>query len=87
MAVGFLWMSDGSELFLIGFTLPLIKQEWELKNGSESYLGSLVFTGLIIGNILAGIYSDKIGRKEPFIFGSILILISSVLSSVSGEFW
>ena len=86
LAVGFLWMSDGSELFLIGFTMPLIKSEWGIMNGKEGYLGSLVFFGVLLGNILSGVYSDRIGRKEPFILGSLLIMLSSFLSAISGSF-
>jgi MFS family permease len=81
-----IWMSDGSEMFIIGFIMPLAQKEWGLSDFETNYLGTGVFFGITLGAIVSGLISDKKGRKGPMLCGALCILISSFSSILSPSY-
>lgn len=76
----FLGMSmvfDGYDYMIVSYTMPQISAEWGLSKVQTGSLSSWSLFGLIIGGALAGIISDKIGRKRTLIYS---IAIYSLLT-------
>ena len=64
-----------------------MEKEWGIGGYDESLLGSLVFTGYLIGSLFSGKLSDKYGRRWPLFFSSVLIFVFALASAASFSFW
>jgi AAHS family 4-hydroxybenzoate transporter-like MFS transporter len=63
--------ADGMDVAIMGFVAPSILQEWGLSRPAFGLVMSAAPIGLVIGALVAGPSSDRVGRK--------LVLITSVL--------
>jgi MFS family permease len=78
------------EILLLSFLIPALKSEWDIPEGFDGkrglgdvsfdfgcsgLLGAVVFIGILVGNYLWGLVSDKYGRKVGF----------TALSSIVGK--
>ena len=66
--LGLAMVFDGYDYMIVSYTMPQIKAEWGLTAVQTGSLSSWSLFGLIIGGALAGIISDKIGRKKTLAF-------------------
>jgi MFS transporter, AAHS family, 4-hydroxybenzoate transporter len=67
----FLGMSmvfDGYDYMVVSYTMPQISAEWHLDKIATGSLSSWSLFGLIIGGMVAGIISDKIGRRKTLVY-------------------
>lgn len=60
---------DGYDLIVYGTVLPHLLEEpgWHLSKGDAGLLGSLAFAGMLVGAVLAGAVSDRLGRRGTII--------------------
>eukprot|EP01084_Bolivina_argentea_P191701 329279_1 len=54
--------SNAAEIVILSFLLPILKDEWNLKQDINSIIGAAVFFGMLIGTILWRYISEKYGR-------------------------
>ena len=66
--LGFAMVFDGYDYMIVSYTMPQIKAEWALSAVQTGSLSSWSLFGLIIGGAIAGILSDKFGRKKTLTF-------------------
>ncbi|XP_051907483.1 synaptic vesicle glycoprotein 2C-like [Hippocampus zosterae] len=62
--LGLALMSDGVEVFVVGFVLPSAETDMCVPNSSAGWLGSIVYLGMMFGAFFWGGLSDKLGRKQ-----------------------
>ncbi len=55
---------DGYDLVIYGVALPLLMQEWSLTAVQAGFLASAALFGMMIGAMIFGTLSDKLGRKK-----------------------
>ncbi|XP_037922443.1 organic cation transporter protein-like isoform X2 [Hermetia illucens] len=71
------------------FTETIVTQ-WNLVC-DEAYLANLSQTlfmlGILVGNILFGIWADKLGRRNPLVAAVIIQLISGVITAFAPWYW
>ncbi|HEY8891008.1 MAG TPA: MFS transporter [Clostridium sp.] len=60
---------DGYDMNVYGTTLPLIMKELALNPTQTGFLASTALAGMILGAIIFGSLSDKIGRKKVLMIG------------------
>ena len=65
------------------FLLPTLAHEWDLSGVEESMVGSIVFCGMIFGNSILSIVSDKIGRRRVVIGANLGCALFGTLSALS----
>lgn len=59
---------DGYDLIVYGTVLPaLVSGEWALTAGRAGWIGSLALIGMLVGALLAGVVTDRIGRRRLMI--------------------
>ena len=66
--LGFAMVFDGYDYMIVSYTMPQIKAEWGLTAVQTGSLSSWSLFGLILGGAIAGILSDKFGRKKTLTF-------------------
>ncbi|XP_014848383.1 PREDICTED: synaptic vesicle glycoprotein 2C [Poecilia mexicana] len=62
--LGLALMSDGVEVFVVGFVLPSAETDMCVPNSSSGWLGSIVYLGMMVGAFFWGGMSDKVGRRH-----------------------
>uniref|UniRef100_A0A672GS31 Synaptic vesicle glycoprotein 2Ca n=1 Tax=Salarias fasciatus TaxID=181472 RepID=A0A672GS31_SALFA len=64
LVLGLALMSDGVEVFVVGFVLPSAETDMCVPNSSSGWLGSVVYLGMMFGAFFWGGMSDKVGRRQ-----------------------
>ncbi|XP_075955534.1 synaptic vesicle glycoprotein 2Ca isoform X2 [Anarhichas minor] len=64
LVLGLALMSDGVEVFVVGFVLPSAETDMCVPNSSSGWLGSVVYLGMMVGAFFWGGMSDKMGRRQ-----------------------
>ncbi|XP_067279814.1 synaptic vesicle glycoprotein 2C-like [Pseudorasbora parva] len=62
--LGLALMSDGVEVFVVGFVLPSAETDMCVPNSGAGWLGSVVYLGMMVGAFFWGGLSDKVGRRQ-----------------------
>ncbi|WP_233872109.1 MFS transporter [Paraburkholderia adhaesiva] len=80
--------ADGMDVAIMGFIAPSIIHQWAISRPEFGLVMSAAPIGLVIGALVAGPLSDKIGRKtvlisSVFLFGVFTILTAFTESPVS----
>lgn len=71
------------ELIMVGSIRESLIKEWGLNNKHFSLLSSLTFLGEILGGIIWGLISDKLGRKPTFIGTAFTAALFACLAALS----
>ena len=71
---------DGYVLSLIGVALTQIKPLFDLTPTWSALIGASVMVGILIGTLIGGYLTDRIGRRTMFIIDLVAIAIISILS-------
>ncbi|XP_061527759.1 synaptic vesicle glycoprotein 2Ca [Phycodurus eques] len=64
LVLGLALMSDGVEVFVVGFVLPSAETDMCAPDSSSGWLGSIVYLGMMLGAFFWGGMSDKVGRRQ-----------------------
>uniref|UniRef100_A0A671TQE0 Synaptic vesicle glycoprotein 2Ca n=1 Tax=Sparus aurata TaxID=8175 RepID=A0A671TQE0_SPAAU len=64
LVLGLALMSDGVEVFVVGFVLPSAETDMCVPNSSSGWLGSVIYLGMMVGAFFWGGMSDKVGRRQ-----------------------
>lgn len=86
IAIVVCWMFvvfDGYDLIVYGNVIPSLQAEWGISSSTAGTLGSLAFLGMMIGAVLAGRLSDKIGRKQAVIGCAIVLSVFTALCAAA----
>jgi MFS family permease len=77
--------ADGMEMTVISLLRKPLSKEWELDDDTFSLLGSTVFLGLLIGNLVGGYLADLFGRKKCIIGITVVFCVFGLLSAVAPD--
>mmetsp|Transcript_73153 Transcript_73153/g.171528 ORF Transcript_73153/g.171528 Transcript_73153/m.171528 type:complete len:475 (+) Transcript_73153:120-1544(+) len=80
---GGVWAADGSELLLISSVASTLATEWSLSPFWKGFVVTVVYTGLMLGNVGSGPLGAHLGRRELVIASYLGIFVFSILSSMS----
>jgi putative MFS transporter len=76
--VGLAMIFDGFDYMIASYTMPQIAGEWALTKIQTGSLASWSLLGLIIGGMVAGLLSDRFGRKKTLILSCILYSLFTI---------
>lgn len=62
--IGLTMLFDGFDYMIVSYTMPQMSIEWGLTSLQTGSLSTWSIFGIIIGGAVAGIFSDKFGRKK-----------------------
>jgi MFS family permease len=85
VGLGISWVLDGLEIQIIaanGFAA-----EFEMSSAEVGAAGTIYLVGQVIGSLVFGRLSDKLGRRKLFILTLIIYLVGSGLAGLSPNMW
>lgn len=80
---GAAWSFVALEIVLIGFTLPVFADLWELSGTWLGALGSGALAGSLAGSIVLGRAADRIGRRSIFQLSIVWYALFTALTALS----
>ncbi|AFM41291.1 sugar phosphate permease [Desulfosporosinus acidiphilus SJ4] len=66
--IGLALLFSGFDYMVVSYTMPQMTKEWALSKVQTGSLASWSLIGLMIGGIIGGVISDRIGRKKTLAF-------------------
>ena len=79
--------ADGMDVAIMGFLAPPILQEWHVSRAQFGMVMSAAPFGLVLGALVAGPASDRVGRKTVLTLSVLLFGIFTALTSFTGDLW
>ena len=79
--------ADGMEMTVISLLRKPLSKEWGLDDSTFSLLGSVVFLGLLIGNMIGGSLADIFGRKKCIVGITVIFCVFGTVSAVAPDVW
>lgn len=76
--LGLAMVFDGYDNMIVSYTMPQIAVEWGLSAVAKGSLSSFSLIGLIVGSAVAGIVSDKIGRRKALIYATVAYSLMNI---------
>ncbi|KAM5370041.1 hypothetical protein ACJZ2D_008724 [Fusarium nematophilum] len=69
------WVWDAFDFFTVGLTVTQLAKQFGKTNSQITWGITLVLMFRSVGSVIFGIWSDRWGRKWPFIFNNVLFII------------
>ncbi len=89
IALGVTWIIDGLEVTLVGAISPVLERPDTLHFSStqNGLLNTAYLVGAVLGSLVFGYLTDRLGRKKLFTATLGLYLVAAFLTSFSWDFW
>jgi MFS family permease len=89
VALGITWILDGLEVTLAGAVSPALKQSPQLKfsNADVGLASSAYLAGAVLGALLFGWLTDRLGRKRLFFITLAVYLVATAATALSWNLW
>lgn len=80
------WMFDAMDVGILSFVIAALAADWGLNSTQMGWIGSINSIGMAVGAFIFGIFADKIGRKQIFMWTLIIFSVASGLSAITTTF-
>ncbi|ARM74822.1 MFS transporter [Acidianus manzaensis] len=81
------FLLDGYDLSVISFAVPFISKGFNLNASQTGLITSSSLIGMLIGSLIFGFLSDKIGRKKLMSIDLIFFSVFALTSGISSNFY
>lgn len=75
------WMFDAMDVGILSFVIAALAVDWGLNSSQMGWIGSINSIGMAVGALVFGVFADKVGRKQIFMWTLVLFSIASGLSA------
>jgi MFS family permease len=79
--LGLIFVADGIEMSAMSLIFPILKIEWNISENLQALIGSALFVGFFLGSLIAGILTDKLGRKQTLEYASLVQFFIGIYST------
>ncbi len=89
MALGITWILDGLEVTLVGSLAPAIaaSPSLQLSETQVGFTASAYLVGAVLGALLFGWLTDRLGRKKLFTLTVLVYLLATIATGFAWDFW
>ncbi|WP_240931265.1 MFS transporter [Acidianus sulfidivorans] len=81
------FLLDGYDLSVISFAVPFISKQFSLNSSQTGLITASSLIGMLLGSLLFGFLSDKVGRKKLMSIDLIFFSIFALTSAISTNFY
>ncbi len=78
---------DGFDLTVIAVALPFLSKQWHIGAGLMGLAASSAVIGMLVGSIVLGRLTDRLGRKKLYVFDLLSFVIFAALTAFSQNVW
>jgi len=75
------WLFDAMDVGILSFVITALAVDWDLTKSQMGWIGSINSIGMAVGALAFGIFADKIGRKQVFMWTLVLFSVASGISA------
>lgn len=75
------WLFDAMDVGILSFVIAALAADWGLTPSQAGWIGSINSIGMAVGALVFGVFADKIGRKQIFMWTLVLFSLASGLSA------
>ncbi|MFJ7669070.1 MFS transporter [Lysinibacillus sp. NPDC097195] len=75
------WLFDAMDVGILSFVITALAADWDLTKSQMGWIGSINSIGMAVGALAFGIFADKVGRKQVFMWTLILFSVASGISA------
>jgi putative MFS transporter len=75
------WLFDAMDVGILSFVITALAVDWDLTKSQMGWIGSINSIGMAVGALAFGIFADKVGRKQVFMWTLILFSVASGISA------
>lgn len=86
LSAGGVWLVDAAMVMAISCASKLVAAEWNLPGHTRGLCVSLLYIGLLVGNLCGGIMGDAWGRRYPIFLCYLLVAALSWTSACATAF-
>ncbi len=80
------WMFDAMDVGILSFVIAALAADWGLNSSQMGWIGSVNSIGMAVGALVFGVFADKVGRKQIFMWTLIIFSVASGLSALTTTF-
>ncbi|MCU0310282.1 MAG: MFS transporter [Acidimicrobiales bacterium] len=80
-------MLDGFDFFVVGVCLPLIARDLDTTTLQQGLIASAAVAGSVVGALVAGPLSDRLGRRLLFTVDLIMFVVFALASAFAWDAW
>lgn len=77
------WMFDAMDVGILSFVIAALAVDWDLTSSQMGWIGSINSIGMAVGAFVFGVFADKVGRKQIFMWTLIIFSVASGLSAIT----
>lgn len=78
---------DGYDLAVIAVALPVLTKQWHLAPSLAAPLAASAVVGMLIGALVVGRLTDRLGRKAMYLIDLIGFVLFAVLTAAAQDVW
>lgn len=86
LVVGICWIWAAYGVTVVGYLLPLVKAEWNIRPGELGLMASFGMFGMMVGSVLAGALADRFGRRTTLEAIMVYVGVTLALSAISWNY-
>ncbi|NGP05112.1 MFS transporter [Rhodococcus sp. 14C212] len=76
---------DGFDALLLGYAVPAIAKDWEMSPAEFGVVMSVSAAAMVLGSILFGSISDRLGRRRLVLVGTVMFSILTLLTAFASS--
>ena len=83
MIMASLALAEGAQVMVFTMMIPILEVQWGIQEWLNGLQTCLIFVSFLIGSMVSGQISDRVGRKKPIMFSSGMMFILALGSASS----
>ncbi|HEX2980783.1 MAG TPA: MFS transporter, partial [Anaerolineaceae bacterium] len=86
LVTGFCWLWAGFAVTVVGYIIPVLRGLWPVNATQLGLIASATMAGMAPGSVLAGVLSDRIGRRATLAWTMVYLSLTSLACALAWNY-